>query len=194
MRRFDWLKLAAFLACLLPLARLGWLAFDDGLGANPIEFVTRSLGTWALVFLLLTLCVTPLRQALGCWPLMRFRRLLGLYAFFYASLHFMSYVWFDQFFDWAAIAKDIAKRPFILMGFASFCLLVPLALTSNLWAMRRLGRWWQRLHRLIYAAAIGGVVHYFWLVKADTTQPLLYGFALALLLGWRVAFFLAKRI
>jgi sulfoxide reductase heme-binding subunit YedZ len=175
-----------FLACLLPLARLVVLAFTDGLGANPIEFVTHSTGTWTLVFLLVTLGVTPLRRLSGRSELLRFRRMLGLFAFFYACLHFMTYIWWDQFFDWAAIARDVVKRPFITVGFAAFVGLIPLAVTSNRRMMRRLGRHWQRLHRLIYLIAVAGVIHYWWLVKRDIIQPAIYALVLSLLLGYRL--------
>jgi sulfoxide reductase heme-binding subunit YedZ len=153
---------------------------------NPIEFVTRSLGTWALSFLLITLAVTPLRKLSGWSELLRVRRMLGLTAFFYALVHWLSYLWLDQFFDWSAILKDIVKRPFITIGMATFLLLLPLALTSTNAAMRRLKRNWQRLHRLVYPAAICAVLHYFWLVKQDITQPTLYAFVLAVLLGLRI--------
>lgn len=174
-----------FLACLIPLVRLITLAFTDGLGANPIEFVTRSTGTWTLVFLLITLSVTPLRRLTGRAAWVRFRRMLGLFAFFYACLHFTTYIWWDQFFDWAGIVKDVIKRPFITMGFAGFVLLIPLAATSTNAMMRRLGRRWQALHRAIYVIAVAGVLHYWWLVKKDITQPAIYGAALAVLLGYR---------
>jgi sulfoxide reductase heme-binding subunit YedZ len=182
-------KILLFFACLIPLARLLWLGFDDGLGANPIEFITRSSGTWTLTFLLITLAITPLRRLSGWqWPI-RLRRMLGLFAFFYASLHFTTYLWLDQFFDLGAIYQDIFKRPFITVGFASFLLLIPLALTSTQAMMRRLGgRNWQRLHRLVYLIAVGGVVHYWWLVKKDVTQPTIYAAVLALLLGYRLWF------
>ncbi|PWB53342.1 MAG: sulfoxide reductase heme-binding subunit YedZ [Nitrosomonadales bacterium] len=182
-------KILLFLACLIPLGRLMWLGFDGGLGANPIEFITRSSGTWTLTFLLITLGITPLRRLSGWqWPL-RLRRMLGLYAFFYACLHFTTYLWLDQFFDFSSIYQDIFKRPFITIGFASFLLLIPLALTSTQAMMRRLGgRNWQRLHRLVYLIAAGGVVHYWWLVKKDVTQPAIYAAVLALLLGYRLWF------
>lgn len=175
-----------FIACLLPLGRLVGLGATGGLGANPIEFITHSTGTWALVGLLLTLSVTPLRQLTGRAELIRFRRMLGLFAFFYACLHFVTYIWLDQFFDLAGIGRDIVKRPFITVGFAAFVMLVALAATSPHAMMRRLGRRWQQLHRLIYPAALLGVVHYWWLVKKDVTQPLLFGAVLALLLVLRL--------
>lgn len=180
------LKAALFLACLLPLLHLAWGAAHDELGANPIEYVTRALGDWTLNFLLITLTISPLRRYTGWHWLIRLRRMLGLYAFFYAVLHLTTYLWLDQFFDWQAIAKDIVKRPFITIGMSAFVLLVPLALTSSNGMIRRLGgRRWQQLHRAIYVIAIFGVVHYWWLVKRDTTQPLIYALLLAVLLGLR---------
>ncbi|MBU0592851.1 MAG: sulfoxide reductase heme-binding subunit YedZ [Gammaproteobacteria bacterium] len=180
-------KILLFLACLIPLARLLWLGFNGGLGANPIEFITRSTGTWTLTFLLVTLGVTPLRRLSGWqWPI-RLRRMLGLFAFFYACLHFTTYIWLDQFFDFSGIYQDIFKRPFITIGFTSFLLLIPLAVTSTQAMMRRLGgRNWQRLHRLVYLITVGGVLHYWWLVKKDVTQPAIYAAVLVLLLGYRL--------
>jgi len=174
------------LLCLLPLLRLIALGLGGGLGANPIEFITRSTGTWTLVGLLVTLSVTPLRRLTGRADLLRYRRMLGLFAFFYACLHFLTYIWLDQFFDPAAIARDIVKRPFITVGFTAFVLLIPLAATSNHAMMRRLGRRWQLLHRLIYLIAVLGVIHYLWLVKKDLTDPLIYGGILVLLLAVRL--------
>jgi sulfoxide reductase heme-binding subunit YedZ len=185
-RQFVALKAALFAACLAPLARLAWLGWSDGLGANPIELITRHLGTWTLNFLLITLAVTPLRHFTGWHWLVRLRRLLGLYAFFYALLHFLTYLWLDQFFDWAAIVKDIVKRPFITAGFAAFVLLIPLATTSSAAMVKRLGgRRWTQLHRSVYAIAIIGIFHYWWLVKQDVTLPLLYAVLLGALLGLR---------
>lgn len=180
------IKPLLFLACLTPLARLLWLTVMGGLGANPIEFITRSTGTWTLVGLLVTLGVTPLRRLTGWNGLIRFRRMLGLFAFFYACLHFTTYIWLDQFFDPASIVKDIAKRPFITVGFSAFVLLLPLAATSTQKMMRRLGRNWQRLHRLVYLIALLGVLHYLWLVKKDIAQPLVYGAILLVLLALRL--------
>lgn len=181
------IKAALFVAALGPLARLVIAAFTGGLGVNPIEFITRSTGTWTLSFLLITLAVTPLRRITGWNWLIRLRRMLGLFAFFYACLHFTTYLWLDQFFDAAAIAKDIVKRPFITVGFAAFVLLVPLAATSTNAMIRRLGgKNWQRLHYLVYLIATLAVVHYWWLVKKDVTQPMLFAFALAILLLYRV--------
>ncbi|MDO9226424.1 MAG: protein-methionine-sulfoxide reductase heme-binding subunit MsrQ [Pseudomonadota bacterium] len=186
-RHFQWLKASLFLLCLGPLASLIYGVLTDSLGANPIEALTRGLGDWALRFLLITLAVTPLRRLAGLDWLLRLRRMLGLFAFFYACLHFTSYLWLDQFFDWAEIGKDIVKRPFISIGFASFLLLIPLAITSNNAMIRRLGgRRWRQLHRVVYAIAMFAVLHYWWMVKQDITQPVLYAVALAGLLGVRL--------
>jgi len=180
-------KAAVFVACLLPLARLFWLGATDDLTANPIEFVTRSTGTWTLVFLLITLAVTPVRRLTGWNALLRLRRMLGLYAFFYGVLHLVTYLWLDQFFDVAAIVEDIVERPFITIGFTAFVLMIPLAATSTNAMVRRLGaRRWLALHRLVYAVAIGGVVHYWWLVKSDVREPLVYAAVLTLLLAARL--------
>jgi len=181
------IKAALFVLALAPLARLVVAAFTGGLGVNPIEFVTRSTGTWTLSLLLITLAVTPLRRMTGWNWLVRLRRMLGLFAFFYACLHFVTYLWLDQFFDLAAIVKDVVKRPFITVGFSAFLLLVPLAATSTHAMIRRLGgKTWQRLHYLVYAIAILGVVHYGWLVKKDVTQPMLFAAVLAVLLALRI--------
>jgi sulfoxide reductase heme-binding subunit YedZ len=180
-------KTALFALCLVPLARLVFFAFTDRLGANPIEFVLRSLGTWTLTLLLVTLSITPLRRLTGWNSLIRVRRLLGLFAFFYACLHFLTYAGVDQSFDLSAIIADIVKRPYITVGFTCFLLLIPLAVTSTHAMQRRLGgRRWQLLHRLIYLIAAGGVVHYLWLVKKDISQPLLYGLVLVVLLALRL--------
>ena len=183
----SWIKALVFMLCLVPLALLGVDAYQDRLGANPIEAITHSTGTWTLVFLLITLSVTPLRRLTGINALIRLRRMLGLYAFFYACLHLVTYFWLDQFFDWPAIVKDIIKRPFITVGFFAFLLLIPLAVTSTNAMVKRLGgRRWQLLHRLVYVIAIAGVVHYLWLVKKDLTQPLIYAAVLGVLLGYRL--------
>jgi len=185
-RGIKLIKLSLFLLCLIPLAHLSWGFFNDGLGANPVEAITHGTGDWALRLLLVSLAVTPLRKLSGLNWLIRTRRMFGLYAFFYALLHFITYLWLDQFFDWSGIAKDILKRPFITAGFAAFVLLIPLAATSFNAAIRALGGpRWQALHRSVYAIAIAGVVHYWWLVKRDITQPLIYALILALLLGAR---------
>lgn len=179
-------KVLLFLVCPLPLALLAWDATHDLLGANPIEAVTRTLGDWTLNFLLITLTVTPLRRLTGWNWLLRLRRMLGLFTFFYACLHVTSYLWLDQFFDWTEIATDIVKRPFITAGFVAFTLLVPLAATSNNFMVRRLGgRRWQSLHRSVYLIAVLGVLHYAWMVKRDLALPLIYAAILAVLLGVR---------
>jgi methionine sulfoxide reductase heme-binding subunit len=179
-------KAILFLLCLVPLAHLVQAWHADALGANPIEAITRGTGDWTLRFLLITLAVTPLRRLTGLHWLLRLRRMLGLFCFFYACLHFTTYIWLDQFFDLQAMARDILKRPFITVGFAAFVLLVPLAATSNNFAIRRLGgRQWQSLHRSVYAIAILGVTHYWWLVKKDISEPLMYASILAVLLGLR---------
>ena len=183
MRGARLLKPLVFIASLGPLAFLSLGAWQGSLGANPIETITHATGLWTLRFMLITLAVTPLRRLTGWNEIIRVRRMLGLFAFFYGSLHLMTYVWLDQFFDWAAIVKDVAKRPFITAGFSAFVLLVPLALTSTAGMIRRLGgRAWRRLHRLAYAAAALGVVHYWWLVKADIRPPRNYAILLAVLL------------
>lgn len=181
------LKSILFVLCLVPLGHLLVGVFLDTLGANPVETVTRSLGEWALRLLLLTLAITPLRRLSGWNWLLRLRRMLGLYSFFYACLHLLSYIVADQFFDWSAIWKDIIKRPFITVGFASFVLLVPLAVTSTNAMIKRLGgRRWLRLHQLVYGAAILGLLHFWWLVKKDITEPVFYGSVLFGLLGARI--------
>lgn len=182
----SWFKPLLFVVCLAPLARLVFFGLTDRLGANPIEFVLRSLGTWTLVMLLVTLSITPLRRLIGWNSLIRVRRMLGLFAFFYASLHFLTYAGIDQSFDLNAILRDVVKHPYITVGFACFLLLIPLAVTSTNAMQRRLGgKRWQQLHRLVYVIAVGGVIHYMWLVKKDITQPVLYGLVLAALLGLR---------
>lgn len=182
----KWFKPIVFLACLIPLGLLGWKAYSGNLGANPIELITHSTGDWTIRFLLITLAITPVRKLTGQGWLIRFRRMVGLFAFFYGVLHFTTYVWLDKFFDLNEMLKDIGKRPFITMGFAGFVLLIPLAITSTAGWIRRLGgRRWQILHRLIYFSAIAGVIHYIWLVKADLRKPLQYAVILAALLAYR---------
>ncbi len=186
-------KVIVFLFALAPLAMLLWSAYTGKLTANPIEYVTRRTGTWTLRFLLITLAITPFRRYLHLPELIRFRRMLGLFAFFYGFLHFTTYVWLDQFFDAASMVKDIAKRPFITAGFAGFVLMLPLALTSTAGWIRRLGgKRWQRLHRLIYFSAFAGVVHYYWLVKSDVRLPVLYGTLLVFALLLRLPTWLAR--
>ena len=179
-------KCLLFVVCLLPAALLakGWM--DNTLGANPVEAITRASGEWTLRMLLLTLAITPLRRLLGLHWLLRLRRMLGLFTFAYASAHFTTYIWLDQFFDITAIADDILERPVITVGFAALVLMTPLAFTSNSFAIRRMGgRKWQALHRSIYAIAILAVLHYWWLVRADVLEPLAYGLILTVLLGLR---------
>ena len=187
MKYFSQLKAFLFILCLYPLARLVWLAYAGQMGANPIELITRSLGAWTLVFLLITLSITPVRRLSGWAWLLKLRRMAGLYAFFYALLHFATYVWLDQFFDLSSIFMDVIKRPFITIGFAAFILLIPLAITSTNAMVKRLGgKRWQQLHKLVYVIAIFGVLHYWWLVKKDITQPLIYAAVLVLLLSYRL--------
>ena len=168
------------------MGNLIWKGFQHSLGANPIEVITHSTGDWTIRFLLITLAVTPLRRLLNQAWLIRFRRMFGLFAFFYGSLHFLTYIWLDKFFDVHEMLADVLKRRFITVGLLGFLLLIPLALTSTAWSIRRLGgKRWQALHRLIYATAVLGVIHYLWLVKADRTKPLQYGAILGVLLGYR---------
>ena len=190
----KWTKTAAFLLSLAPLGTLGWRAYHGNLTANPIEFVTHATGDWTLRFLLITLAVTPLRKLPGLANLIRLRRMFGLFAFFYGCLHFITYIWFDKFFDVQEMWKDVTIRRFITAGALAFFLMIPLALTSTAGWVRRLGgRNWQRLHRAIYFSAAAGVIHYVWLVKSDLRAPLTYGAILAVLLTWRVAIWLMKR-
>ncbi len=188
------LKAATFVVCLAPLGLLIWRGFTGGLTANPIEFITHTTGWWTLAFLMITLAVTPLRRLLDMPWLLRLRRMLGLYVFFYASLHFLTWLVVDQFFDWQAIVKDIAKRPYITVGFSAFFLLLPLAATSTNAMVRRLGAArWQSLHRLVYVIAILGVVHFWWLVKKDIREPALFAMILTVLLGARLVVMWRKR-
>lgn len=183
-----------FILCLAPLMRLGWKAYQQDLGANPIEVITHATGDWTLRFLLITLAVTPLRKILKQPWLIRFRRMFGLFAFFYVCLHFLTYIWLDKFFNVHEMLADVVKRKFITVGFTGFVLLIPLAITSTAGWIRRLGgKRWQTLHRLIYVSAIAGVIHYLWLVKADRTKPLEYGFILFVLLAYRVVVWLGAR-
>jgi sulfoxide reductase heme-binding subunit YedZ len=186
-------KAGLFLACLLPLAWLVWRALTADLGANPIEAVTLFTGRWALRFLLVTLAITPVRRLTGWNRLIGFRRMLGLFAFFYATLHFAIYLAIDQFFDWETIVEDVTKRPFITAGFAAFVLLIPLAVTSTQTWIRRLGRRWQQIHRLIYVSATLAVVHFIWKVKSDLRDPLFYAAILAMLFAVRVALWIRRR-
>ncbi len=179
-------KPLVFMACLLPLLFGVWAGFTDQLGANPIEEITHRTGDWTLRLLLITLSATPLRLLLGWrWPL-RVRRMLGLFTFFYACLHLLTYFVLDQFFDWDEIVNDIIKRPYITIGFSAFVLLVPLAVTSTNAMMRRLGKRWRQLHQLVYVIAVFGILHYLWLVKADYLLPLIHAAILLALLLVRV--------
>jgi methionine sulfoxide reductase heme-binding subunit len=188
------LKPLLFAAALVPAGQLVLGAVGGSLGANPLEAITHRTGEWALRFLLLTLAVTPARALTGWNPVVRFRRMLGLFAFFYATLHLATYLWFDKFFAWGEILADIPKRPFITVGFATFLILVPLAATSTSGMIRRLGgRRWQALHRLVYLAAAGGVIHFWWLVKADVSRPRLYGLLLVCLFAMRAAVAWSRR-
>jgi methionine sulfoxide reductase heme-binding subunit len=180
-------KPAVFLAALIPLGLLANGAATGGLGPNPIEAITHGTGDWTLRFLLLTLALTPLRALTGWNAVARFRRMLGLFAFFYAVLHLLTYLWLDKFFAWPDIVRDVAKRPFITAGLVGFAILVPLAATSTAGMIRRLGgRAWKRLHRLAYLAAVAGVVHYWWLVKADVSRPRTYAIVFAIVLAARL--------
>jgi sulfoxide reductase heme-binding subunit YedZ len=183
------LKALVFVAALIPLGRLaaGVFFFPEWLGANPAEFITRSTGDWTLRFLLITLAVTPFRKMLGWHSLAHFRRMLGLYAFFYGVVHLSSYVAFDHVFDVMEILKDIVKRPFITVGFTALVLMTPLAITSTNRMVQRLGaKRWLALHRLVYVIAPLGVLHFWWMVKRDVTEPAIYAAILAALLGYRV--------
>jgi sulfoxide reductase heme-binding subunit YedZ len=184
MRRFS--KALLFVLALVPVAWLTWGLFQGRLGANPAETIQLQTGRWALKFLLITLSITPLRRLTGWNVAIQYRRMLGLFAFFYGSLHFTSYIVLDQYFDWSGILADVGKRPFITMGFTAFVLMVPLALTSTRGWIRRLGRRWQTIHRLVYVSAICASIHFIWKVKVVSGSPVLYAVALTLLLGFRV--------
>ena len=195
MLRNRWTKILVFFLCLAPILWLGWRAWNDDLTANPIELITHFTGDWTIRMIVITLAVTPLRKLLGLPDLIRFRRMIGLFAFFYGCLHFMTYLWLDKFFDMHEIVKDVAKRPFITAGFTAFLCMVPLALTSTKGWIRRLGgKRWQRLHRLVYLAGIAGVVHYYWLVKSDVRLPLFYGTLVGILLLYRAGAWAVKRL
>jgi len=183
----KWIKPPVFLLCLFPFLHLVWHGFYQDLGANPVEAIQTTTGQWTLNFLVITLCISPLRQAIHQPWLIRFRRMFGLFAFFYVCLHFTSYIWLDQSFDLRSILKDVAKRPFITAGFLAFVMLIPLALTSTTGWIRRLGgARWQKLHRLIYFSAIAGGVHFYWKVKSDVRLPVFYLTVIGLLLAVRV--------
>jgi methionine sulfoxide reductase heme-binding subunit len=176
-----------FLLCLVPAIALGWAAWHEALGPNPISEITHTTGDWTIRFVLITLAITPFRKLTGWNPIIRYRRMFGLFAFFYGSLHFLTWFGLDQGFELKYIVDDIVKRPYITVGFLGFVLMIPLALTSTAGWIRRLGgKRWNQLHRLIYVTGIAGVVHYWWLVKADISRPLAYGAILALLFGIRI--------
>lgn len=186
--RIAWIRRSLFVLALWPLANLVLAGFQGRLGANPIETISRATGDWTLYFLCFTLAITPLRRLTGQQWLLKLRRMLGLFTFFYASLHFISFIWFDHFFDLAAIWKDVLKRPFITVGFLAFLLLVPLAATSTDAMVRRLGRNWGRLHRLIYLIAVLAILHFWWMRagKNNFAEPLLFGVIIGLLLAARL--------
>jgi len=179
------IKPILFTVCLVPFIALVIGAVNNTLGTNPVETMTHETGEWTLRLLLVTLVITPLRRLSGKSWLIKLRRMLGLYTFFYACLHFITYIWLDQYFDWMEIIRDIPKRPFITVGFAAFVLLIPLAVTSNNKMMRRLKKNWVKLHKLVYVIAVLGILHFLWLVKADTLEPLVYASILLVLLGYR---------
>ena len=189
-----WTKVLLFVVCLGPLMRLAWRAWQQDLTANPVEFITHETGDWTIRFLLITLSVTPLRMLLKEPQLVRFRRMLGLFAFFYGCLHLTTWVVIDKFFDWAEMGKDILKRPFITLGMLGLTLMIPLAVTSTGGWVRRLGfRRWQMLHRLIYFSAMAGIIHYYWLVKSDVRLPMLYAGIFVVLMGYRLMLEWRKR-
>jgi sulfoxide reductase heme-binding subunit YedZ len=187
VRAIVWIKALLWIACLAPALYLVYLFRTDGLGTNPIEKITHETGDWTLRLLLVTLSISPLRKITGWAPLIKVRRLIGLFAFFYGVLHLFTYLWLDQFFDWPEIVKDVGKRPFIFAGMAAFLMMVPLAATSTAWAIRKMGgKNWQRLHRLVYLSGVAGVVHYWWLVKSDISEPLQYAIWLGGVLALRL--------
>ena len=187
MLRNRWIKVLLFILCLSPVGWLGWQALHDNLTANPIEYITHFTGDWTIRFIILTLAVTPLRRLLRLPDLVRFRRMLGLYAFFYGVLHFLTWFWLDKYFDMHEILQDVLKRRFVTVGFLALLLMLPLAITSTKgWIKRLGGKRWQLLHRLVYVSAIAGVVHYYWLVKSDIRLPALYGSLVLLLLVARL--------
>lgn len=190
----KWTKVVVFIVCLAPLGILIWRGLRNDLTANAIQFVEHWTGDWTIRFLICTLAVTPLRRILRLPELIRFRRMLGLFAFFYGCLHFTTWIALDRYFNWPEMLKDIAKRPFITVGFAGFVLMIPLAITSTASCIRRLGgKRWQMLHRAIYFSAILGVIHYYWQVKSDVRKPLQYAFIVGLLLAWRIGVWLYNR-
>ena len=190
----KWTKVAVFAACLVPLGILVWEGFTGGLGANPVEFIEHATGDWTLRFLAITLAITPLRKMLGLPLMIRYRRMLGLFAFFYVCLHFCTYIIFDQMLSLGGMWQDVMKRRYITVGFTGFVLLIPLAVTSTAAWIRRLGgRRWQRLHQAIYLTAVAGVIHYYWLVKSDVHKPLEYAGIMGVVLAWRLFSWMHQR-
>lgn len=190
----KWIKVVLFVAGLLPALGLVWDAFHHGLTPNPIEYITHQTGDWILIFLVLTVAISPARKLLGLPALIRFRRMLGLYAFFYAFLHFSIWIGLDKFFDWSDMTADVMKRRFITVGFTGFVLMIPLAVTSTAGWIRRLGgKRWQRLHALIYITAAAGVIHFYWLVKSNVRKPLRYGVIFLLIFFFRYGMMLRDK-
>lgn len=190
----KWTKVFVFLLCLVPLGLLLWKGYHNDLTLNPVEYVEHRTGDWILRFLCITLAITPLRKILRLPELIRYRRMMGLFAFFYALLHFSTWLGVDRYFEWNLILDDIGKRPFITVGFTGFVLMIPLAITSTAGWIRRLGgKRWQMLHRAIYLSAIAGVIHYYWLVKSDVRKPIEYGVIVAALLAWRIGSWISGR-
>ncbi len=187
------LKPLVWLACLQGILVLVWRGATGHMGANPIERITHETGWWTLFLLCASLAITPLRRLTKINWLIQYRRLIGLFAFFYGTLHLMTYVWLDQFFDVHSMMRDVAKRPFITVGTLSYLSMVPLALTSTQWSIRKLGKKWQTLHRLAYLSAVAGVIHFLWLVKRDKTEPLTFGVVLALLFAIRVGYSMMEK-
>lgn len=192
--RIQWLKALIWLGALIPVLRLVYLGATDGLGANPVEFIERSTGTWGLVFLLISLSITPLRQLTQQSWLIAVRRLLGLWMFAYACLHVASYLWLDYQFDWVDIGKDIVKHPYVLVGAAALLLTLPLAATSNQRAIKALKQGWKTLHNLVYVIGVLVLLHFWWLVKKDVTEPLIYSVVFASLMTIRIHIFINSRI
>ena len=193
LMKIRWGKVAVFVLCLIPLAFLIWKAMNGLLGADPVVVITHATGDWTIRFLLITLAVTPVRKLTRQYWLIRYRRMLGLFAFFYGCLHLLTWIVVDKFFDFPEMLADLAKRRFITVGMLAFVLMIPLALTSTQKAIRRMGKRWVKLHRLIYFSAIAGVIHYWWLVKADITLPRMYALILAGLLLYRIVDWAARK-
>jgi len=190
----NWAKVLVFTLSSWPVLFIAWRTYRGELTANPVEFYQHQTGDWTLRFLVFTLCITPFRKLFNLPELIRFRRMLGLFAFFYVCLHFFTYLGPDQSFSLSGMLQDVAKRPFITVGFAAFVLLIPLAITSTAGWVRRLGgKRWQMLHRAVYAAAVLGVIHYYWLVKSDIRKPVFYGALVGILLAWRIWSWMSKK-